>query len=112
MIKDVIASGKLTVKDLLSFLVYHNYSRLGGKITGAMGVVGLILAPIFFLQKDILTGAIFAVLALMYAIFTPLDFYSKARRQLHTNPVFKNKMTFVFTEKSLRTTMYTGASEI
>lgn len=112
MIKEVIASGKLSVKDLSSFLFYHNYSRIGGKLTGAMGVVGFILAPIFFLQKDMLTGVVFAIMALMYGVFTPLDFYSKAKRQLRTNPVFKNKMTFVLTDTVLRTTMYTGASEL
>ncbi len=112
MVKEVVVSGKLTVKDLFTFLIYHNYSSIGGKLTGALGLLGLILAPVLLFQKDLLTGLVFAAVALMYVVITPLDFYSKALRQLRSNPVFKNKMTFAFSDASLRTTMYTGASEI
>lgn len=110
MIKEVMASGKLTVKDLFLFLIYHNYSRLGGKLTGILGLIGVVLSPIFFLMGDKISGIVFAIVALMYLVITPLDFYSKALRQLKSNPVFKNKMTFVFSDEGVRATMFTGVS--
>lgn len=112
MHKDIIASGKLTVKDLLSFLFYHNYSRIGGKLTGVLGLIGLVAAPVFFYLGDTISAIIFAVVAVMYVVITPLDFYSKALRQVKTNPVFKNKMTFTFRDEGLRAIMYTGLTEL
>lgn len=94
------------------FMFYHNYSRWGGRFTALLGVAGLILAPIFLMNKDILSALIFAFLAFAYIFVTPLDFYAKARRQIHMNPVFKNKMTFIFEEDLLRVKLYTGTSQI
>lgn len=112
MIKDVMASGKLTTKDLMLFSIYHNYGTLGGKLTGAFGVGGLILAPIFYLLGDSVTAIIFGLAALMYVVITPLDFFSKAKRQIRSNPVFKNKMTFIISTENLQSIMYTGSSHI
>jgi hypothetical protein len=112
MAKEIKVSGKLIVNDVVTFMFYHNYSRWGGRLTALLGMAGLILAPIFLINKDILSALIFAFLAFAYIVVTPLDFYAKARRQIHMNPVFKNKMTFIFEEDLLRVKLYTGASEI
>ncbi len=112
MAKEIKVSGKLIVKDVVTFMFYHNYSRWGGRLTALLGVAGLILAPIFLINKDILSALIFAFLAFAYIVVTPLDFYAKARRQIHMNPVFKNKMTFIFEDNLLRVKLYTGASQI
>lgn len=112
MVKEVLVSGKLDTKDVMAFMVNHNYSRVGGALTGIAGVVSLIASPILFLQGDKTTAIALALVAFMYAIATPLGFYTKARRQMRMNPVFKNKMTFRFTEDTLKVQLYTGASEI
>lgn len=112
MVKDVLVSGKLDTPDVVRFLFYHNYSRLGGALTGLFGLIGLVLSPIMFLTGDMASGIILALVGFMYGIFTPLGFYTKARRQIRTNPVFKNKMTFKFTSDMLKVQLYTGASEI
>ncbi|PKM57427.1 MAG: hypothetical protein CVU98_06140 [Firmicutes bacterium HGW-Firmicutes-3] len=112
MAKEIKVSGKLIVKDVVAFMFYHNYSRWGGRLTALLGVLGLILAPIFLMNKDILSALIFAFLAFAYIVVTPLDFYAKARRQIHMNPVFKNKMTFIFEDDLLRVKLYTGASQV
>lgn len=112
MVKEVLVSGKLDTKDVMAFMVNHNYSRVGGALTGIAGVVSLIASPILFLQGDKTTAIALALVAFMYAIATPLGFYTKARRQMRMNPVFKNKMTFRFTEDTLKVQLYTGTSEI
>lgn len=112
MVKEVLVSGKLETSDVVKFMFYHNYSRLGGLLTGIFGLLGLIISPIMFVTGDMISGAILALIGFMYGIFTPLGFYTKARRQIRMNPVFKNKMNFRFTSDFLKVQLYTGASEV
>lgn len=112
MVKEVLVTGKLTTKDVTTFMFYHNYSRLGGALTGIFGVIGLIIAPLMFWLGDLTMAAAFGIVALMYGIVTPLGFYTKASRQMRMNPVFKNTMSFRFTSDELKVRLYTGASEI
>lgn len=110
--KEIVVKGKLETKDVLSFLLHHNYTSIGGMLTGILGVIGLIAAPIFFLSGDNMSGAIFTLFAFMYVIYTPLGFFSKASLQMRTNPVFKNEMTFKFTEEQLKVKLYTGVTAV
>lgn len=112
MVKEVIVSGKLEVNDVVGFMFYHNYSHIGGALTGIFGVVALILSPWRFWVGDWTIGTVLLLVGLMYAVMTPLYFYSRARRQIKTNPVYKNKMTFRFNGDMLRVQLYTGAMEI
>lgn len=112
MVKEVVATGKLDVIDVVSFMFYHNYSTIGGALTGIFGVVGLIAAPIMLITGDITSGVILAFVGLMYGILTPLGFYTRAKRQIKTNPVFKNTMTFSFGSDELKVELYTGITEI
>ncbi len=112
MVKDVLVSGKLDSTDVVRFMFYHNYSRIGGALTGLFGLAGILISPIMFLTGDMTSGIILALVGFMYGLFTPLGFYTKAKRQIRMNPVFKNKMTFKFTSDMLKVQLYTGASEI
>lgn len=112
MVREVIVTGKLDVSDVMTFMFHHNYSRIGGAITGVFGGVSIIAAPIMFLTGDKVSGIILVLVALMYGIITPLGFYAKAKRQLRMNPVFKNDMTFRFGSDDLQVDLYTGQTTI
>lgn len=112
MVKDVVVTGRLNVKDMMTYLLYHNYSKLGGILTGVFGVVGMIGAPIMFYTGDNISGAVLALVGFIYGIYTPMSFYSRARRHLRTNPVFKHDMTYIFTSDALKVAIYTGKNEI
>lgn len=112
MDKTIIISGKLDKKDILAFLFSHNYSRLGGKLTALAGIIALVLAPVFIYKGNLATGLILCIVALMYTVATPLDFYFKASRQMRVNPVFKNKITYILSEEDFEVKLYTGASKV
>jgi len=112
MVRDVIVTGRLDVLDVVKFMFHHNYSRVGGAITGVLGVLSMIVAPIMFLTGDVVSGIILCLVGLMYGIVTPLGFYRKARRQIRMNPVFKNDMTFRFGRDDLEVNLYTGKTLI
>lgn len=107
--KVLMMSGKLTKKDVMAFMLHHNYRHIGGMLTGILGLFGLVAGPIvYFLLKDLFITLILLAIGLMYVVMTPLDFYTKASRQLKTNPVFKNKMTFKLDDEGLLVQLYTG----
>ena len=110
MVKEVVVTGKLEVADVLSFMFYHNYSKIGGALTGIFGIVGIILGPVMLWMGAITSGVILTLVGFMYAVATPLGFYTRAKRQLRTNPVFKNIMTFRFGSDDLKVELFTGNS--
>ena len=112
MVKEVLVSGKLTYRDVLEYMFYHNYTRLGGALTGVAGIVSLLAAPWFLYQRDWVVGGLLTFIALAYGVLTPLFFYGRSRRKMRTNPVFKNKMTYRFTSDMLRVQLYTGDTDI
>ncbi len=112
MVREVKATGMIDTKDVMSFMIYHNYSTIGGLLSGICGVIGIIISPVMFMMNDLISGFILAGMGLVYGIVTPIGFYSRTRRYMRTNPVFKHPMTFVFTSDDLKIDLYTGISEI
>lgn len=109
MNKEVLVEVKLTAQDIFKFLMYHSFSTWQGKLTWALGFVALIIAPIMmFVAEDNFSALVFLVVAIMYLIVTPLSFFKNAKRQMLTNSVFKNKISFTFGEEVFQVKQYTG----
>ena len=65
MVREVIVTGKLDVKDVMKFMFHHNYSRIGGAVTGVLGLVAIITSPVMFVMGDKVSGFIWALIAAM-----------------------------------------------
>lgn len=111
MVKEVMVSGKLTLKDMMAYQLYHNFSQVGGVFTGIFGLSALVFAPVMFIARDWIMAALLLTVALMYAVYTPLAFLSRAKRKI-VHPVFKNTMTFRFGEEKMKIQLYSGSSEV
>ncbi len=91
---------KVTEKDLFYFFLYHNYSRVSGKMTGALGVISLIAAPIV-IGKDLVIGLLLAVLAFSFLVQPVLSFFVRSKSLMKHNPVFKSETIFTVEKEGI-----------
>lgn len=104
---------QVTVKtktlDLFRFMLFHGYSKISGIVTLIFSVVSLFMLPVsIFIWHDNFVTAAFALLVIIYLIMTPLNMLSQAKRQVMSNPVFKNPITYHISEEIFEVQQYTG----
>ncbi len=105
----VQATVRTSTKDLFRFMVFHAYSKISGMITLVFSLICLVMLPIsLFSWKDPFTTAAFGIIVVMYLILTPLNMLSQSRRQVISNPVFKNPITYHISEEIFEVQQYTG----
>ncbi len=99
--KEVKFSVQVTVKDMFSFLMHHSY-RGGSLIADAIvtfGAIGLLLAG--FGKGDPVKTVALIFVAMLFTVIHPLQLYSKARKQVKNNEVFKLPLDYVLTEEGI-----------
>lgn len=98
---EVKFSVKVTVKDMFAFLMHHSY-RGGSLIADAIvtfGAIGLLLAG--FGKGDPVKTVALIFVAMLFTVIHPLQLYSKARKQVKNNEVFKSPLDYVLTEEGI-----------
>jgi len=99
--KEVKFSVQVTVKDMFAFLMHHSYSG-GALIADAIvtfGAIGLLLAG--FGQGDPVKTVALILVAMLFTVIHPLQLYSKARKQVKNNEVFKKPLDYVLNEEGI-----------
>ncbi|QUH30197.1 YcxB family protein [Vallitalea guaymasensis] len=91
---EIELSIKIGDKDMFYFMLGHVYSKLSSKITLLFSVVCLILFPISFLWKDTFMTLVLLFGALTYLVISPLMLYLQSKKQVATNPVFKEPILY------------------
>lgn len=95
--------------DLFRFMVFHAYSSLSGIITMIFGLGSLIMLPItYFIWKDGFVSLILLMVVIIYGLITPLNMLSQSKRQVMSNPVFKNPITYHISDEIFEVQQYTG----
>lgn len=96
-------------QDLFRFMLFHAYGKISGMITLVFSIICLIMLPIsLFSWRDGFTTAAFAIIVVLYLILTPLNMLSQSKRQVISNPVFKNPITYHISEEIFEVQQYTG----
>ena len=109
MVELVQVTVKTKTMDLFRFMVFHAYSSLSGIITMLFGLGSLVMLPItYFVWKDTVVSIILFMVVLIYVIITPLNMLSQSKRQVISNPVFKNPITYHISEEIFEVQQYTG----
>lgn len=103
---------QIKAEDIFNFLISHNYSKISGLITGIFGLVCLILLPFSFFWDKILVTVVLFFGAFSYLLLTPLSFYSNSKRQMLSNPIFKHKITYTFSDKGMDVSQYVNSSSL
>lgn len=99
--KEVKFSVQVTVKDMFAFLMHHSY-RGGSLIADAIvtfGAIGLLLAG--FGKGDPVKTVALIFVAMLFTVIHPLQLYSKARKQVKNNEIFKKPLNYVLTEEGI-----------
>lgn len=100
---------KTKTMDLFRFMCFHAYTKFSGMITLIFSIVSLVMLPlsIFYWQDNFVTAA-FGLVVIIYLILTPLNMLSQSKRQVISNPVFKNPITYHISEEVFEVQQYTG----
>lgn len=85
---------KIEAGDLYDFMLMHNYSSPAGLMGSVLGAV-MVLAAIARGQWIFLIGGIILLLYLPWTLFI------RSRRQILTNPVFKESLHYVLDEQGI-----------
>lgn len=99
--KEVKFSVQVTVKDMFAFLLHHSY-RGASLIADAIvtfGAIGLLLAG--FGEGDPVKTVALIFVALLFPVIHPVQLYSKARKQVMKNEVFKKPLDYVLNEEGI-----------
>ncbi len=97
--------------DLFRFMLFHAYSKISGALTLVLSIISLVMFPISYLiWKDNLATVAFGIIVVIYLIITPLNMFSQSRRQVLSNPVFKNLITYHISEEIFEVQQYTGTA--
>ncbi len=99
--KEVKFSVQITVKDMFAFLMHHSYrgvSLLADAIV-TFGAIGLLIAG--FGKGDPVKTVALIFVAMLFTVVHPLQLYSKARKQVTKNEVFKKPLDYVLTDEGI-----------
>ena len=99
--KEVKFSVQVTVKDMYAFLMHHSY-RGGSLIADAIvtfGAIGLLLAG--FGKGDPVKTVALIFVAMLFTVIHPLQLYTKAKKQVKNNEIFKKPLNYVLNEEGI-----------
>lgn len=93
---------KINQRDMYAFLMYHSYCSVAGLIAGILSVFCLVkgISEMIAGTNTSMT-AILLVIGLWFLVVNPLSMRGKAAVQLKSSPVFKEPITYMFTEKGM-----------
>lgn len=93
---------KINQGDLYAFLMYHSYCSIAGLIAAVLSVFCLVkgIAEIAGGTNNS-TTVVLLVVGLWFLVVNPLSMRGKAAVQLKSSPVFKEPITYIFTEKGM-----------
>lgn len=92
---------KMTDKYMYDFMLYHNYSHLGGLLGAVVGVLGLGMAIQSLLAGDGQGAMPGLLVALFFLIVTPTTMKSRAKFQVQNTPMFREPIEYELTEEGI-----------
>ncbi len=78
--------------DLYDYMLHHAYTSVAGILGTCFGLVALVI----YLDKRQIVYLVFGLIIILYL---PITLYQKALMQLKMNPVFKQALSYRFTEE-------------
>lgn len=99
--KEVKFSVQITVKDMFVFLMQHSYrgvSLLADAVI-TFGAIGLLLAG--FGKGDPVKTAALIFAALLFTVVHPIQLYTRARKQVKKNDVFKKPINYMVNDEGI-----------
>lgn len=104
---------KTKTEDLFRFMLFHAYTKPSGFLTLIFSLISLVVLPIaLFIWKDNFVSIALGLIIVLYLIVTPLNMFSQSRRQVTSNPVLKQPITYHISEEIFEVQQYTGTARL
>lgn len=98
---DFKVSVKITSDDMFQFMLYHTYKGISGKISIVLGVFAIIFAIASWGQVTTNYSLILIFIGLLFLVYQPYTLYRKSVNQVKKNPVFKDTLTYEFSDEGI-----------
>lgn len=91
---------KLNINTMYHFLMYHMYHGFGGIFSVIIGL-GLIGYGIYA-GNSVSNSWIYIFFGVIFLIYEPTTLYTRAAKQIKTNPVFKEAIQYEVSEEGIK----------
>lgn len=92
---------KMTDKIMYDFMLYHNYSSIGGLLSAIVGCFALGFGIHDMIVGDALWAMPMFVIAAILVIMPPISMRSKAKMQVKVTPMFKKPLSYEMNEEGV-----------
>lgn len=94
---------KMKAEDIYNFLMFHTYTKISGMLSAVLGLV--MFGILIYNYKDASQGEslVYFIFGLFFLIFNPINFYIRARKQVKTNPAYKEAIIYIFSKEGITT---------
>lgn len=99
--KEVKISILIKVKDMIQFLLYHNYTHLSGWIGLGISIVALVLLLVTYKENVFTTNLLLLVLGSLFTILQPINLCLKATQQVKLNPMFREPLHYTLNNEGI-----------
>lgn len=103
---------KVTTMDMFDFMMYHNYSSIGGKLSFLFSLVMLVLAFVKFKDFTTTEFMIVLILGLLFTVINPIMLFVKSLKQATLNPMFKKGLTYTLDKDKIVISQGEASNEI
>lgn len=93
-------SVKLDITSMYHFLMYHMYHGFGGIFSVIIGL-GLI-AYCIYAGGSVTNSWIYMFFGIIFLVYEPTTLYTRAVKQIKTNPVFKEALKYELSEEGIK----------
>lgn len=103
---------KIKVSDMYNFFMYHTYSRLSGLFSIFFGVA--MFGLLAYTYGDVSNGQslLYALFAIFFLIFNPVQFYIQAQKQVKTAPIYREPIIYIFSKEGITTKQNTESATV
>lgn len=91
---------KLSINSMYHFLIYHMYHGFGGIFSVIWGI-GLIGYGIYA-GGNVSNSWIYFFFGILFLVYEPITLYTRAAKQIKTNPVFKEALSYIVSADGIR----------
>ncbi|SHJ81691.1 YcxB family protein [Hespellia stercorisuis] len=105
---------QLTEDALFDFILYHTYSKFAGFLVNILGTAVIFMGIIMLItgKASPLQFLFYLVAGIAFLLYTPIGLKRRAKKQMNTNPEFRDPKEYTFCENGIRVCQETSEKEI
>ncbi len=101
MKEDITFDVNMKTRYMYRFMLYHNYTTVGGLFGVLISLVALIVLISTFNEQQESGKIILLLISLLWTVINPIMLASRAKRQVLLNPSYKKELTYTLNSESI-----------